>query len=206
MTDFSKARYAFIDVETTGFDPASNILLEIALVVTDAHLNIIPLDRIPEKGFVFPVRLARELWGMDQVVIDMHTKSGLIQEIEALNQVEEPFFSAEFGGCPYQQVDAELEAQLHRIMEECGKKLYLAGFSPHFDRRWLKEWMPKTESALSYRDYNVSTIREFFEVNAPDIAAIALGGKAAAHRAYNDCIAAINAMREYSRAFAGRRI
>ena len=66
----------WVDCEMTGLDIQNDALVEIAVLVTDAKLNILGtgVDLVIKCE---PAKLAN----MQQVVIDMHTNSGLIKEI-----------------------------------------------------------------------------------------------------------------------------
>src|SRR4051812_7162499 len=68
----------WIDCEMTGLDPANDVLVEIAVILTDAELN--PLD----DGLDIVISAPPEkLAGMDDVVREMHTTSGLLDAIRA---------------------------------------------------------------------------------------------------------------------------
>ena len=69
-------RIVWIDCEMTGLDFVNDLLVEVACVVTDGALN--ELDAGVSVVIKAPVE---KLATMDQVVIDMHTASGLITEI-----------------------------------------------------------------------------------------------------------------------------
>ena len=66
----------WVDCEMTGLDIEKDALVEIAVLVTDAQLNVLGegVDLVIKCD---PAKLAN----MQQVVIDMHNKSGLIKEI-----------------------------------------------------------------------------------------------------------------------------
>lgn len=69
-------RIVWIDCEMTGLDPDSDVLVEIACIVTEADLT--PVDDGISLVISAP---AEKLEQMDDVVVDMHTKSGLLPEI-----------------------------------------------------------------------------------------------------------------------------
>ena len=67
-----------MDLEMTGLDPATNVIVEIATIVTDDELNVIAEgpDLVVHQG-------EDALAAMDPFVVEMHTKSGLLNEIRA---------------------------------------------------------------------------------------------------------------------------
>src|SRR3954453_23872089 len=67
-----------MDLDMTGLDPARHVIVEIATIVTDDDLNIVA------EGPDLVVHQPDEaLEGMEQVVVDMHTSSGLLDQIRA---------------------------------------------------------------------------------------------------------------------------
>src|ERR1700722_15207065 len=68
---------AWIDLEMPGLDPARHTIVEIATLITDDDLTII------EEGPDLVVHATPEqLAEMDEFVLNMHTRSGLLPEIE----------------------------------------------------------------------------------------------------------------------------
>src|SRR5699024_784416 len=70
-------RIIWVDCETTGLDKQRDALVEIAVLVTDADLNILGdgVDVVIKPP-------AESLTGMDPFVVNMHTVSGLLEELE----------------------------------------------------------------------------------------------------------------------------
>src|SRR5687768_511413 len=68
----------WMDLEMTGLDPARHAIVEIATLVTDDELEI-----VAEGPDLVVHQPADVLAGMDDVVRDMHTRSGLLKAIEA---------------------------------------------------------------------------------------------------------------------------
>ena len=67
----------WIDLEMTGLDPKIHKIIEIATIITDSELNII------EKGPDLVIHASgNELAKMNAYVTDMHTKSGLLDEVK----------------------------------------------------------------------------------------------------------------------------
>lgn len=68
----------WVDMEMSGLKPDSDRILEIAMIVTDAHLNIIA------TAPVWVVHQANEVLGsMDAWNTGTHTKSGLVDKVRA---------------------------------------------------------------------------------------------------------------------------
>ena len=67
-----------MDLEMTGLDPARNVIVEIATLVTDDDLNI-----VAEGPDLVVHTTEDELAKMEPVVVDMHTRSGLLDEIRS---------------------------------------------------------------------------------------------------------------------------
>jgi oligoribonuclease len=157
---------AWIDLEMTGLDPARHTIVEIACLVTDDDLQLI------EEGPDLVVHASPEqLAAMDEVVRTMHTRSGLLSEIEAST-----LSLADAG--------AQTLAFLQSHIPEA-RKVPLAGNSIGTDRRFLAEQLPEIEDFLHYRSVDVSTIKELARRWLPDIYKAApqkLGG----HRALQD--------------------
>ena len=66
----------WVDCEMTGLDINKDTLVEIAVLVTDAQLNVLG------EGVDLVIKCDQsKLDGMDEVVKTMHTNSGLINEI-----------------------------------------------------------------------------------------------------------------------------
>ena len=68
---------AWIDLEMTGLDPAQNVIVEIATLITNNDLEI-----IAEGPSLVIQATEDDLAKMDPYVIEMHTRSGLLNEIQ----------------------------------------------------------------------------------------------------------------------------
>jgi oligoribonuclease len=134
-------RLVWLDLEMTGLDPDSCVVVEIATIVTDAELNV-----VAEGPDLVIHATDEQLAAMAPVVQEMHARSGLTPEIRASELTV---------------ADAE-EQTLAFIREHCPKKGQhpLCGNSIGTDRRFLARHMPQIEEHLSYRSVDVSTIKE----------------------------------------------
>ena len=130
-----------MDLEMTGLDPAVDVIVEIATLVTDDDLNI-----TAEGPDLVIGASPHQLASMPQVVVEMHTASGLLPEIEASTLTME-------------EAAATTLAFLRQHVPEA-RSVPLAGNSIGTDRRFLARYMPEIEEFLHYRSVDVSTIKE----------------------------------------------
>jgi oligoribonuclease len=166
-----------MDLEMTGLDPARCVIVEIATIVTDDQLEI-----VAEGPDLVVHQPPEALTGMEQVVVDMHTSSGL------LTAIAESTISLEAAGA----------ATLAFIKEHVpdARTVPLCGNSIGTDRRFLALHLPEIEEYLHYRSVDVSTIKELTRRWYPG----ALEGvprKATAHRALDDIRESIDELRWY---------
>jgi len=72
-----KTNLIWIDLEMTGLIPESDVIIEIATVVTDANLNVI------DEGPSLAINQKTELLdGMDEWNTNQHNRSGLVQRVK----------------------------------------------------------------------------------------------------------------------------
>ena len=131
----------WLDLETTGLDPATTEVLEVSVATADL-LNPFDIERI-YHAVVRPVTPVEQ---MSPFIIDMHTKNGLLAECQGPNAK------------PIGQVDREL-SELVEWVEDKDERATLAGSSIHFDHGYIKVHMPKTAKKLSHRHYDVSALK-----------------------------------------------
>ena len=67
-----------MDLEMTGLDPSRHVIVEIATLLTDDDLNV-----IAEGPELVITATEAELAEMDDVVVEMHTTSGLLERIHS---------------------------------------------------------------------------------------------------------------------------
>jgi oligoribonuclease len=156
----------WMDLEMTGLEPERHVIVEIATLITDDDLEII------EEGPDLVITCtAAELAEMDDVVRDMHTRSGLLPAIEAATMTLEDAGAA------------TLEF-IHRHVPD-PRTVPLCGNSIGTDRRFLARYLPDIENHLHYRSIDVSTVKELARRWYPEALSDApskLGG----HRAMDD--------------------
>jgi oligoribonuclease len=155
-----------MDLEMTGLEPSRHVIIEIATVITDDHLNI-----IAEGPDLVLHATDEQLAEMADVVADMHTKSGLLDAVRASTIT---VAEAE---------KATLEFMKEHIGEE--RSVPLCGNSIGTDRRFLQEYMPALEQFFHYRNVDVSTVKELARRWHPKVVD-ALPEKASLHRALDD--------------------
>jgi oligoribonuclease len=137
-------RLVWIDCEMTGLDLDKDALIEVAVLVTDSELNVLgdgvdvviapPADDLPGL-----------LENMVEVVREMHTASGLLEELA--------------GGVTMAEAEERVLAYVREHVPEAGKA-QLAGNSVGTDRGFLARDMPELEQHLHYRIVDVSSIKE----------------------------------------------
>ena len=131
----------WMDLEMTGLDHTSDVIVEIATLITDDELNIVA------EGPDLVVHAGDEaLAAMDPFVVNMHTKSGLLEQIKAST---------------VSLADAG-EQTLAFIREHVPepRTVPLCGNSIGTDRRFLAAALPEIEDYLHYRSIDVSSVKE----------------------------------------------
>lgn len=142
-TQASNERLVWMDLEMTGLDPETCVIVQMAVIITDRELNPIgnPLDLV-----VWQPESALEV--MDPFVRKMHKKSGLLDQIR---------------NSKHSIRDAQRQA-MELITKHCTyRSAPLCGNSIGQDRRFLVKYMPEVEGYLHYRNIDVSTVKELGE-------------------------------------------
>ncbi len=172
MTD----RLVWIDCEMTGLELGSDLLIEVAALVTDSELNVLG-DGIDIVIGATAEQLAR----MPDVVREMHATSGLTDEVLA-SQVT------------VQEAEQQVLAYLREYVEP--GKAPLCGNSIGTDRGFVARDMTELDSFLHYRMVDVSSVKELARrwyprayFNAPK--------KAGGHRALADILESVKELQYY---------
>jgi oligoribonuclease len=166
-----------MDLEMTGLDPATHVIVEIATMVTDDDLEI-----VAEGPDLVVHQPPEALAAMDDIVRQMHTRSGLIHAIEASSTS-----LAEAG-------QATLEFIRSHVPEP--GTVPLCGNSIGTDRRFLAAYLPEVDQWLHYRSIDVSTVKELCRRWYPKVFTDA-PRKQGAHRAAGDIHESIAELRHY---------
>lgn len=156
----------WMDLEMTGLEPGRHVIVEIATLLTDDHLNV-----IAEGPDLVIHATPEELAEMGDFVTAMHTTSGLLPQITAST-------------ITVAEAQAQTLAFLREHISE-PRSVPLCGNSIGTDRRFLQEYMPDLEAFFHYRNVDVSTIKELAKRWHPDVLG-ARPEKATAHRALDD--------------------
>ena len=130
-----------MDLEMTGLDPETDVIVEIATLVTDDELNIVAEG--PELVIFQPDDvLAR----MNDFVTKMHITSGLLEliKVSTVSEAEAMQQTLDF---------------IKVYSPESGK-IPLCGNSIRTDRSFLAKYMPEIDNWLHYRCVDVSTVKE----------------------------------------------
>lgn len=174
-----KDRLVWIDLEMTGLEPETDRIIEIATVVTDAHLNVIA------EGPVLAVHQPEEVLAqMDDWCTRTHGNSGLTRRVQE-SRVSE----------------AEAERQTLAFLSQHIR----AGISPMCgnsigqDRRFLARYMKDLEAFFHYRNIDVSTLKELARRWHP--AALEGFSKQGTHLALDDILESIAELRHYRATF-----
>jgi oligoribonuclease len=156
-----------MDLEMTGLDPETDVIVEIATLVTDDELNIVAEG--PELVIFQPDDvLAR----MNDFVTKMHTTSGLLEliKVSTVSETEAMQQTLDF-------------IKLHS--PESGK-IPLCGNSIRTDRSFLAKYMPEIDNWLHYRCVDVSTVKELVRRWYPSVEHSRPTSVGQTHRALDD--------------------
>ena len=175
MTD----RLVWIDCEMTGLDLARDALIEIACLVTDGNLTVL------DEGVDLVIKPPAEaVDGMLPVVRDMHTTSGLIDELAA--------------GVTLAEAQEEVLQYVRSHIPDA-RKVPLCGNSIATDRAFLARDMPELDAFLHYRMVDVSSVKELARRWYPRTY-FASPPKHGGHRALADIRESIQELRYYREA------
>ena len=175
----SQDRIVWIDCEMTGLDLQRDALIEVAVLVTDSELQVLG------EGVDVVIACPPEaLETMPDVVREMHTSSGLLDELAQ--------------GVTMAEAERQVMEYVTQHVPE-PRKAPLAGNSVGTDRGFLARDMPELEQHLHYRIIDVSSVKELARrwfprayFNAPR--------KNGGHRALADIVESIQELKYYRQA------
>lgn len=159
-------RLVWIDLEMTGLDVERDVIVEIAVLITDGELNIL------DPGIDIVIHQPETvLEGMNDVVRTMHTRSGLLDEIRAST--------------------VDFDTAMREALAYITTWIPAAGVAPlcgntiGMDRRFLARYAPALDDYLHYRCVDVSTLKELCRRWYPEIYK-QRPSKSETHRALDD--------------------
>ncbi|MCB9393673.1 MAG: oligoribonuclease [Acidimicrobiaceae bacterium] len=166
-----------MDLEMTGLEPSKHVIVEIATLVTDDELNV-----VAEGPDLVVHQPEDKLALMEPIVVEMHTKSGLLDAIRASTITLE-------------DAGAQTLAFIKEHVPEA-RKVPLCGNSIGMDRRFLDAYLPDIENWLHYRSIDVSSVKELVRRWYPGLS----NGrpyKVGTHRALDDIRESVAELRFY---------
>jgi oligoribonuclease len=169
----------WLDMEMTGLLPDSDRIIELAVVVTDAELNV-----IAESPVIVVHQSDEVLDGMDAWNKGTHGRSGLIEKVKASSTNEE-----------------QATVQMLEFLKQhvSAGKSPMCGNSICQDRRFMARYMPGLEQYFHYRNLDVSTFKELARRWKP---AVYSGfKKASKHEALADIYESIDELKYYREHF-----
>jgi oligoribonuclease len=174
-----KTNLIWIDLEMTGLIPESDVIIEIATVVTDANLNVI------EEGPSLAIHQSSDLLdGMDEWNTNQHNRSGLVKRV-----LESKISTTE---AESQTLDFLSKHVDQGASPMCGNSICQ-------DRRFLYNYMPSLEKFFHYRHIDVSTLKELAVRWKPGI--ISSSYKKSKHLALSDVYDSIDELKHYREHF-----
>jgi oligoribonuclease len=171
----------WMDLEMTGLEPDTDVIVEIATLVTDDDLNIVAEG--PDLVIHQP---ADVLAIMKPIVVEMHTKSGLLGAITSSTITLE-----EAGAATLEFI--KLHVPEARTVPLCGNSIGT-------DRRFLAKYLPEIENYLHYRSVDVSSIKELAKRWFPK-SGIDRPNKGGMHRAMDDVRESVRELQYYREKF-----
>jgi len=169
----------WIDCEMTGLNLRTDALIEVAMLMTDAELNVVG------DGVDLVIKPPQEaLDTMPDVVRAMHTTSGLLDELGA--------------GITLAEAEEQLLVAVRQYVPEV-RKAPLCGNSIATDRGFIARDLPELDDHLHYRMIDVSSIKELARRWYPRVY-FASPAKKGGHRALADIRESIEELRYYREA------
>lgn len=164
----SKDRILWLDLETTGSGPAAAII-EVGCVLTDGSY---PFEELAEYQSVIGQADydPPDLYGLDEVVVRMHMKNGLFQELLLDN------------GTSSMKVESNIFQYLLDPWVPGDQLVPLGGSGvSHFDRKYIARDWTQLDHRLAYWSYDVGVMRRMLA-----LAGVEFPQEEKAHRALAD--------------------
>ena len=152
------ARLLWCDIETTGLNVETDVVLEVGFIITDKWGALLA---DPMKYFI--QEADQKVWDarkdMPAFVRKMHTDSGLLAEYDT---------SPTYGG-------AYIAQRVLLTLEQCTansgdmKQILFAGSTVNFDRNFIQRLMPDLHKSIHHRNRDVSSLKEMCVDFNPDV-------------------------------------
>lgn len=160
----------------TGLNPEQDCLVEVAVVITNSELEIL------DPGLDVVIKPRSDSWSkMNDFVRNMHTESGLIEEVQ--------------NGLGLAEAERVVLDYIKKFVPNA-KEAPLAGNSIGTDRMFINRYMPNLDAHLHYRNIDVSSIKELSRRWYPRVY-FQLPKKQGGHRALADIRESIQELRYY---------
>lgn len=169
----------WLDLEMTGLEPETDVVLEIATIVTDSQLNILA------EGPVFAIHQSDDvLDNMSEWCIEHHGNSGLTKRCRDSKV----------------SLDDATAKTIEFVQQYVPKGVSpMCGNSIGQDRRFINKYMPDFEDYFHYRNLDVSTVKELARRWKPEVLAKVV--KTGAHLALDDIRESIAELKVYQEHF-----
>lgn len=178
----------FLDLETTGLFPkeAGAAILEIGMLAVEVP-SFREIDSWSTVVISNAAQLNDPLAGCNDFVRTMHTENGLAKDLAFLASPQAP--TALVQAATPARVQAAAEA--FYLKHASGKRVYLGGAKPDFDRAWLEIHMPSLAKKFHYRGFDTNAffiLREYL---------VGVEKSGQAHRVLDDCRQAVKVVHEH---------
>jgi oligoribonuclease len=137
----------WVDLEMTGLDPSQNVIIEVAVLITDFDFKTLA------KYEAVISQPEEKIQNMNEWSAIQHAKSGLIDKIRNNGKTEK-------------QVIIEIVKLIKNNFGE--EPAILAGNSIYNDRKFIEKWWPEVASLLHYRMLDVTSFKILMENKLTD--------------------------------------
>lgn len=169
----------WLDMEMTGLNPECDKIIEIAMIITDKHLNVLA------QSEVYAIHQSDDILNnMDDWCTKIHARTGLTERVRQSHYTEA-------------QVEQLLLDFMRTWLPE--KTSPMCGNTIHQDRRFMVKHMPQLENYFHYRNLDVSTLKELARRWNPSVYKGIV--KKGSHKALDDILESIEELRHYRDTF-----
>lgn len=148
MSNTPAEQIVWIDCEMTGLDVENDRLCEVAIIVTG--FDLVPMHE-GMTVVINPGEAAIER--MSEFVRNMHTESGLLEEMRS--------------GVTVEEAEQQAIEYVNRFVP-AGVRPLVGGNTIGMDRRFISRYMPIFDERTHYRSIDVSTVKELARRWHPD--------------------------------------